>query len=420
MPHWIIIPFVFAFGACVGSFLNVVVYRMPLGRSLVSPPSSCPGCGHQLAWRDNIPVLGWIVLGGHCRYCKASISARYPVIELLTGLLFVASYTLMFLLEVGPCTPMMSTVDRFGLESLVHRPFDLRLDLPTFILSLALISTLLAVSLIDAEHFIIPTSIPLFMAIVGFAGHVLFDRADRAGVLLVNGEYDWLAWATAGVAVGWMISMLLLWGGVLKRSFADGEPMLDREQAARNAGETVELPAGLETREYTKAEIRREIGREFLFLLPMILLGVGGLLISFHVESASNWMKSVLEIRPISAGVGSLAGAIVGAGLVWITRVLGSLGFGKEAMGFGDVFLMFGVGAMIGAGPSVIAFFLAPFAGLAIAVYLLVFGRFRTIPYGPFLAIGSVTAYFAACPILERFWPGIAGLGLAIRSLLGG
>ena len=75
-------------GLLIGSFLNVVVWRVPRGESVVSPPSACPSCGHRIRARDNVPVLGWLVLRGRCRDCQAPISARYPLVELLCGVLF--------------------------------------------------------------------------------------------------------------------------------------------------------------------------------------------------------------------------------------------------------------------------------------------------------------------------------------------
>ncbi|MGB2927204.1 MAG: prepilin peptidase [Limnothrix sp.] len=82
--------FIFIWGACFGSFLNVVVYRLPEGLSLLYPPSRCPKCGHGLGARENIPVFGWLALFGKCRWCKTPIPARYPLVEALMGLLFVA------------------------------------------------------------------------------------------------------------------------------------------------------------------------------------------------------------------------------------------------------------------------------------------------------------------------------------------
>lgn len=83
---------VFLFGLMIGSFLNVCILRIPADKSIVLPASSCPKCGKAIAPYDNIPVLSWIFLGGKCRNCKTKISAMYPLVELLTGLLFLACY----------------------------------------------------------------------------------------------------------------------------------------------------------------------------------------------------------------------------------------------------------------------------------------------------------------------------------------
>ena len=77
------------FGLAIGSFLNVVVYRVPAGQSIINPPSRCPSCGNQIRNRHNVPVLGWLMLGGRCADCRKPISVRYPLIEFATGALFV-------------------------------------------------------------------------------------------------------------------------------------------------------------------------------------------------------------------------------------------------------------------------------------------------------------------------------------------
>jgi len=80
------------FGAVIGSFLNVCIYRLPLGRSVVSPGSACGACGHSLSWFENIPVLSYALLGGRCRACRAHISIRYVVVELITASMFAAAW----------------------------------------------------------------------------------------------------------------------------------------------------------------------------------------------------------------------------------------------------------------------------------------------------------------------------------------
>ncbi len=83
---------IFVLGLAFGSFLNVCIYRMPRGLSVVRPRSACPGCSHPIAFYDNLPVLSWLILGGRCRHCKTRISPRYLLIELLTGALFALCY----------------------------------------------------------------------------------------------------------------------------------------------------------------------------------------------------------------------------------------------------------------------------------------------------------------------------------------
>jgi leader peptidase (prepilin peptidase) / N-methyltransferase len=84
------VAFAAVFGGCVGSFLNVVVYRLPNGLSLISPPSHCPQCKEPIRWYDNVPVFGWIMLGGHCRHCHGWIPIRYPLVEAFTAAMFAA------------------------------------------------------------------------------------------------------------------------------------------------------------------------------------------------------------------------------------------------------------------------------------------------------------------------------------------
>jgi leader peptidase (prepilin peptidase)/N-methyltransferase len=88
---WFFPAFVFVLGACIGSFLNVVIYRVPAGKSIVRPGSTC-GCGKPIAWYDNIPIFSWVILRGHARCCGRPFSIRYPFVEFLTGALFLACW----------------------------------------------------------------------------------------------------------------------------------------------------------------------------------------------------------------------------------------------------------------------------------------------------------------------------------------
>ena len=90
--HLVLALVIFVLGLCVGSFLNVCIHRIPIGLSVLHPRSRCPSCSTAIRARDNLPVLGWLILRGKCRHCRATISPRYPIVELTVGLLFAGPY----------------------------------------------------------------------------------------------------------------------------------------------------------------------------------------------------------------------------------------------------------------------------------------------------------------------------------------
>lgn len=134
-------------GAVVGSFLNVVIHRLPRRESLVHPRSRCPGCGTQIAGYDNVPIVSWLVLRGRCRHCGEPISPRYPVVELLTALVFVAV--------------------------VLVRGFD-----DDLILELPFVAALIALAGIDLDHKLLPNRIVYPMAAYGVIATLLVDRDD--------------------------------------------------------------------------------------------------------------------------------------------------------------------------------------------------------------------------------------------------
>jgi leader peptidase (prepilin peptidase)/N-methyltransferase len=133
-----------AAGLCLGSFVNVVAYRLPVGLSLVTPPSACPCCGVAIRPYDNVPVVSWLVLGGHCRACDTSISPRYPLTEGLTGALFAAVVIA-------------------------------RGNSHTIWLDLIFVAALVAITLIDLEHQIIPNRIVAPLALAAIALTAIFE-----------------------------------------------------------------------------------------------------------------------------------------------------------------------------------------------------------------------------------------------------
>ncbi|WP_346233198.1 prepilin peptidase [Parafrigoribacterium mesophilum] len=170
------------FGLLIGSFLNVVAYRVPLRRSIVSPPSACPTCGTAIKGYDNIPVLSWLMLRGRCRNCASPISVRYPIVELGTGLLF-AAVALWFGVSTSSTTAASSTG---GVAAWV-------LGLIAF-LYLAAISVVLA--LIDLDTHTLPNRIVLPSYIVGVA---LLGMSS-----VLAGDYGQLLRAGIGMAALWL------------------------------------------------------------------------------------------------------------------------------------------------------------------------------------------------------------------------
>jgi leader peptidase (prepilin peptidase) / N-methyltransferase len=205
-PEWIAGPVLFFLGLCVGSFLNVVIARVPEGRSIVSPGSACPRCSTPIAWYDNVPLLSFALLRARCRKCGESISWRYPVVELVTGLLFVLA-----LAERG-----------------------LTLDL---IPALLLVSGLVAITGIDLDHQLIPDVISIPGIVVGLAVSALTGRPgwldSLIGVVIGGGIFlliivasrggmgggDMKLGAMLGAFLGWKLALVailiaILAGGV--------------------------------------------------------------------------------------------------------------------------------------------------------------------------------------------------------------
>jgi hypothetical protein len=120
--HIVLALFVLVSGSCVGSFLNVCIHRIPIGVSVLRPRSRCPCCLTAIRARDNLPVLGWLILGGKCRHCRASISPRYPIVELTVGLLFAGAY-----LAVAAFAPrdVWEDAGPFGILALLLAPWAL-------------------------------------------------------------------------------------------------------------------------------------------------------------------------------------------------------------------------------------------------------------------------------------------------------
>ena len=262
---------VFIFGSVIGSFLNVCIHRMPKGESVVWPSSRCPKCARRIPAYDNIPFISYILLKGKCRFCKGKISLRYPLVEFLTGILFLAFYM------------------RWGLS------YD-------FFFYIVLASALIISAFIDIPHRIIPDEVSIGGLIVGF-----------------------------------------------------------------------------------------------------ILNSIRGV----------NLSPLAFNFKPLFS---SLFGILVGGGVIYLTGWLFDLVYFKllkrppingetESMGGGDVKLLAMIGAFLGYKRALLTFFIAPFFGALIGVYILITKKDHTIPYGPFLALAALVAIFWSKQIIHLLIP---------------
>lgn len=495
--------FLFAFGACVGSLTNVLVYRMPLGLSVVTPPSRCPSCETQLTWRENIPIFGWLFLRGRCRFCRSKISPEYPLVELFVALVFVAAFVVVYAipdkavwldLPVGTIKPTWAR--GYGAGALTW---------PLFTILLCLLSCLIAMTIVDAKTFTIPMGMSLTPAYYGLFAHTAFaayfEFVARPGAnALTNVAEGWVwaiptptSWwwlgASLGGGVGVLISLLMLRLGLLSRSFDDFEtwdderrksvgessPKLsvavDNPAAAANPpsephssnppilrdlvvvlvaavatatvgvlvaqslsqprwlGGVIGLMTGIfvgagvlrafdfkrtkpqalapanQAEEWTEyPHARREMVKELAFLGPIAILGwLGGFIANRIGNGASE--AANLDAVPLTVQVlaGCVLGYLVGGGVVWLVRIFGSLLFGREAMGMGDVHLMAGVGVCVGWINSTVAFFVAAFVGLVWTLWSVVRrgGAASAMPYGPFLAVATVLVLLGG-RVIER------------------
>ncbi|MBE9046042.1 prepilin peptidase [Pleurocapsales cyanobacterium LEGE 10410] len=179
----------FIFGACIGSFLNVVVYRIPAGISLIYPPSRCPRCLHGLGMTENVPIFGWLWLRGRCRWCKTKISSRYPIVEATTGTLFALVFW------------------RFGysIETIGYCAF---------------LSWLLSLSLIDLDTMTLPSVLTKSGLVLGlvFQGVVGWQMAQGQGIAAR------LMFGVGGAVLGiWLLEIIALIGSMMLGQQAMGD-----------------------------------------------------------------------------------------------------------------------------------------------------------------------------------------------------
>ena len=402
MQHLVWAIFLFTLGACIGSFLNVVIYRVPRNESVVFPPSHCPRCGKGIRWYDNIPILSWLALKGRCRFCQSEISPRYLIIEAVTGGLLLALYITYYVLWAR------------GKDQ--TEPFSR--SWPMYAAHAALLCGLLACAMVDIESWIVPLEVCWVVSLGGlisaalrphpFLGAAMTRRIEiadlfgpipkkfaayNAGISPATGA------AALAALLGVGIAFVLLRYGYIRQSFIDAsDRQLDQDppeapSAGLDKGKKVRS-APPETKLAPSVSARREILWELVYLAPAAVLGVAAWLVVTKIPAARGLWKSWHTVGPIAQNLrgaeAAVFGYLVGGLWIWGMRILGTLAFGRLAMGMGDVHILAAVGAVTGWIVPSAVFFIAPVFGLAWALRLWVTKAQRELPYGPWLALATL------------------------------
>ncbi len=429
--------FAMAFGACVGSLTNVLVYRLPRGLDVVVPTSRCPNCGTKLTWRENIPIFGWLMLRGRCRFCWSRISSEYPIVEASLAVFFGLLYILWFVMDRSFSIGSL----HIGLIRPEWTMGGFREGWPMYVIAVGMATCVFAMALTDIKTCTVPLVLAWVATGLGLIGHplhALIVGAGRGRLSMAAQGYVWTiptpgpqSWwwigAALGGGLGVVISNVLLATGLLRRSFADYEAWekqaLAEQQAAEEASREASgrAPESKEENHPTDLWVqyphaRREMLKELVFLAPIIaLIWAGGWIAvrfggSNEVPAGTAAIVAGAKFAPLwlVAFSGALLGYLVGGGVVWSFRVLGSLGFGKEAVGLGDVHLMAAVGACLGWIDATLAFFLSAFVGLAWVLFGLIFSgqKRRAMAFVPSLAAATFLVLIAK-PLIEM---GLAAL----------
>ena len=340
----------FIFGAIVGSFLNVCIYRMPRNESLMFPGSHCPGCGYSIPWHQNIPLWSWLALGGRCANCEAPISARYVLVELFTALLFMATW-----LAFGPGAPWIAIV------------------------SSVLIAGLIAATFIDIEHYIIPDEITFGGMAVGFILSALVP-----GMHMVERSAEAMKSSAIGIGAGAGVIYLILRLG--KLFFGRQQVGWEGEQRIVFGESALHLPA-------------QEVPYEELFYRKSDA-------VRFHARTIElvdrcYWNVDV-ALRQDRLVIGE--DKFEPESVLHLEATTAQVELPREAMGFGDVKFMAAIGAFLGAKAVVFCLMLSSVIGSIVGVTLIVLRRQEwssKLPYGPYIALAAVVWVFVGGHVLE-------------------
>ena len=381
-PDALLVVFAGLLGLLVGSFSNVLIWRLPRGENVAFPPSHCPHCDHRLGVRDLVPLLSWLSLGGKCRYCRAPIKARYPVVEALTGLGYALIAALFPVLTYGWGT--------LGL--------------------MVLFTILLVSSAIDLDTYTIPDELTL----PGVALGLLFAAVAQAGNNPVLVSFPG-AVQGALLGAGLLVTINNVGAWVLRRFRERSWPELPIGYQQISLG----LLAGAWLGPWWGAGVGllsalvNALARRVVRVPEWLTLG--GLLLSLLLGSAGYGPGLLEMLRGALAAAGAVA---LACGVYWWLhwrRHREDDGAAEDdqsdaqAMGFGDVKLAAVIGAFLGWERLLLTLVVAVFAGALVGVVQLAMKSENRIKFGPFLALGALVALFWGGQIIAAY-KGMLGL----------
>ncbi|MDF1658521.1 MAG: prepilin peptidase [Verrucomicrobiales bacterium] len=345
--------FAFVIGASIGSFLNVVIYRVPNGLSVNEPKRSfCPNCKTQIPARYNIPLITWLMLRGKCKWCKEPIAFRYFMVELLTGICFLAIW--------------QNSIGSVGLGGVIAL--------------WVLASLLISATFIDFDHFIIPDGITIGGTIVGIIASFAFPVLHEEEIWWKGGLQGII-----GAAVGFaLLYLVVLMGklafGKIKHEF--DEPVEFR--ISQPGGEDAPIMIQLGEHEY-------EWGDVFFRKWDQLIMDIKTLSINDEVKEFDTFVVTGdgfsldgerLELESVKKVSGTIMSAVVP----------------REAMGFGDVKFVAMIGAFLGWECTFFTLFAASIVGAIVGLmqkFVVKEEWSRPLPFGPYLALGAFTWLFA-------------------------
>ncbi len=362
--HWLWIIPVILFGLSIGSFLNVIIYRLPQRLSVNSPKRSfCPACKGTLKAWHNIPVLSWVLLRGKCAFCSAQISWRYPAVEVCTAGLFLCVW-ISFPPIVAPFLWILCAI-------------------------------FVVVALIDVDHMIIPTELTWAGTVFGLIACAVWPQISD----LSSYNETWKEGMSGGV-IGWSFGFFGLWAVVELGKKAFGIRKLEFEQ---------ETPWRLQEGQTDEEPLRLIVGDEAFDWWDVFSRKSD----KIRIE-CSDLFLDTKNLGPSTVTIRAAEIEVEGQEIVSLNDLnslhgsLRKIAIPREAMGMGDIHLLGMIGAFFGWSGVIFSLFGASFIGVFVALLGKV-GLGRPLPFGPFLSL-SALAWLLGGWKLWRWYVGFLGL----------